>query len=393
MAGHSRIWRGLGAVFCAVTLLLADFAPVLAQERRTLFDMLFRNERRQPRANPSIIQMQQPRPRVRQPRSVTRTPAPAQPRAEVAAEPAVEKREDARKILVVGDFTAASLGTGLEASFADDPSVVVVNEGSGSSGLVRQDFFNWPVELQNQIETLKPALVVVMIGANDRQSMVIGEQRERFKTEAWLKEYERRVAELAGIVSTRSLPLLWVGLPAFQSTALTADAVTMNGIYRQNVEKLGGQFVDVWDGFVSEEGQFIITGSDINGQQVRLRSADGIGFTEAGKRKLAFYVEKLARRQLGDVTLESLTRLDSGDLPLLGSLPPEAEASVPTQPISLSDPQLDGGDVLLGSSAPTPNRAMSPRTLLLTKGEVPDAPVGRVDNYRLTPQPEPGAAQ
>lgn len=44
----------------------------------------------------------------------------------------------------------------------------------------------------------------------------------------------------------------------------------------------------MWDGFVDEGGKFVITGYDMNGQQARLREADGIGMTQAGKRKLAF---------------------------------------------------------------------------------------------------------
>ena len=51
---------------------------------------------------------------------------------------------------------------------------------------------------------------------------------------------------------------------------------------------------------VDEEGKFMVTGSDVNGQQVRLRSSDGVNMTEAGRRKLAFYVEKVARRHLSD---------------------------------------------------------------------------------------------
>ncbi|MGE6743699.1 hypothetical protein ACQKGC_25820 [Allorhizobium pseudoryzae] len=193
------------------------------------------------------------------------------------------------------------------------------------------------------------------------------------------------MAELAEIVTERKLPLLWVGLPAFQSSSLTADAVTLNGIYRPTIEKAGGEFIDIWDGFVNEDGQFIITGSDINGQQVRLRSPDGIGFTDAGKRKLAFYVEKVVKRHLGGLDPGALIRLDAGNLPLITSLPPEAAASVPSQPISLSDPQLDGGDSLLGGGLPPTTASDSPRNLLLTRGQLPDPPAGRIDNYRLTP--------
>lgn len=376
--------RGATVSLCVLLIVFGDAAPAFSQERRTLFNMMF-GERQPSRTDRSIIQMEQRRPRMRQPQTSPRAPRPAGPVASPAEAPPPEKLENARKVLVIGDFTAVSIGTGLEMAFAEDPSVVVVKEGSGSSGLVRQDFFDWPATLPGLLNEVKPAVVVLMIGANDRQSMSFGGKSEKFRTEAWLKEYERRVAELAEIVTGRKLPLLWVGLPAFQSSSLTADAVTLNGVYRQTVEKAGGEFIDIWDGFVNEEGQFIITGSDINGQQVRLRSPDGIGFTEAGKRKLAFYVEKVAKRHLGGLDPGDLIRLDAGNLPLITSLPPETAATVPSQPISLTDPQMDGGDSLLGSGPQPVTAPDSPRSLLLTRGKMPDPPAGRIDNYTQPP--------
>jgi hypothetical protein len=137
------------------------------------------------------------------------------------------------------------------------------------------------------------------MGANDRQQMPVAGEKEKFRSEAWTKEYEARVARLATLARDAGKPMLWVGMPAFQSSALTADMTTLNTIYRASVEKTGGEFVDIWDGFVDENGKFVISGSDINGQQVRLRGSDGINFTKAGKRKLAFYVEKEIRRLLG----------------------------------------------------------------------------------------------
>nr|WP_210105576.1 DUF459 domain-containing protein [Neorhizobium galegae] len=370
----------------ALPLGLPDAA---AQERRTLMDLFFGN-RRQVQER-SIINLNTQPQRRRQPARVTaprpeRAPVPMAGAADataVTAPPAVQKMENARKILVIGDFTAMGLGKGLTAAFADDPSVSILEQGSGSSGLVREDHLDWPKELERLIAAEKPKLVVVMIGANDRQTMQMAGGRERFRTDRWFGEYEARVTKLVTLATAQKLPVLWVGLPPFESPSLTADAVTLNSIYQKQVEAAGGEFVDIWDGFVSEGGQFIVSGSDINGQPVRLRAQDGIGFTDAGKRKLAFYVEKLARRHLGDLSVTDLIRLDAGDLPLLSSLPPQAETPVKTQPISLSDPSLDGGETLMGASRPLPAAADSPRDLLVTKGELKEAPIGRVDYYRM----------
>jgi hypothetical protein len=230
------------------------------------------------------------------------------------------------------------------------------------------------------IDELKPAMVVVMIGANDRQQMVTDTAKEKFRTDGWFTEYRRRVLSFGKEVTARKIPLLWVGLPAFQSDSMTADAVQMNQLYRNQVESIGGEFVDIWDGFVDENGTFIVTGSDVNGQQVRLRTSDGINLTQAGRRKLAFYVEKPARRLLGTQASPDLIRLDSSNLPGLG-LP--ANPVEHTVPISLSDPNLDGGAELLGARPPPVALTRSPRDLLVEQGEMTPAPPGRVDDYRL----------
>ncbi len=51
-------------------------------------------------------------------------------------------------------------------------------QSNGSSGFVRDDFFNWPEQIATMVETEKPAAIVVMLGSNDRQQMRIGDDRE-----------------------------------------------------------------------------------------------------------------------------------------------------------------------------------------------------------------------
>ncbi len=388
------------ALMAAITALPATITPVAAQERRyyledrryeqprrrTLMDMFFGDRRQRDR---SVIEMQPRRQRRAAPASTPRRPVRTAPAVApvIASEPPpapVQKLENARKVLVVGDFMAGRLAGGLEAAFAENPGVVVIDHAETASGLVRQDHYDWPQALPDMIANEKPALVVVMIGSNDRQQIDSSDAREKFRTERWFEIYKQRVKEFGQIVRDHDLPLLWVGLPAFQSASMTSDAVTLNTIYRSQAEEVGGEFVDIWDGFVDEDGKFIVTGSDVNGQQVRLRSADGINMTEAGRQKLAFYVEKVARRHLGDVPATDMVNLDGSNLPALPVLPGTPMAAVvSTQPIALSDPDLDGGTDLLGASAPAPASTRSPRDLLVTRGELPEAPAGRVDDYRI----------
>ncbi len=358
-----------------------------AQERRTILDMLFGFGRRRP---PPVYEdvpvydtrqrqpQQQQRPKTKKVKQKAK-PTPAEPPVVI-----VEKLPDAKKVLVVGDFVAASLGDGLQTAFETTPGIVIETRANGSSGLVRDDYFNWPESLPAYIGEVKPSVIIVSLGANERQQMSINGSKEKFRTDAWLAEYTKRVGAFAVLARKDNIPLLWVGMPPFQSSSMMADMVTFNGIFRTEAEKVGGNFIDIWDGFVDEGGKFVMTGSDINGQQVRLRGSDGINLTKAGKRKLAFYVEKDIRKLLGDAAASGQDVPGADGLKdLVVTAPLANEDIIQTQPISLDDPDLDGGAALLGGTASLSGNGKSPRDKLVEKGEVAAAPAGRVDDFRL----------
>ncbi|GEO86067.1 SGNH/GDSL hydrolase family protein [Ciceribacter naphthalenivorans] len=366
----------------AVCVLATEVEAQQSRQPRNLLELLFgRREQRYPEPPPPR-KIQTPRAVKKQTKSITSiTTAPSRPQPS-------PKIESAHKVLVVGDFVADGLASGLDEAFAASPGVVIDEHSNGSSGLVRTDYFDWQAQLPAMIAEVKPAVVIVEIGANDRQQMTTSSGKLNFRTDEWFQEYERRVTAFGKIVTDAKIPLLWVGLPAFRPQNMTADALTLNAIYRRAVERIGGEFIDVWDGFVDQDGRFIITGSDINGQQVRLRGSDGINLTAAGKRKLAFYAEKSARRLLGDMTSPDLVRLDGSNLPELLSLPPsEMQNVVKTQPMDLFDPELDGATELLGAT-PLPVATMpTPREQLVKNGSLPPPPAGRVDDLGV-PQPD-----
>jgi len=379
----------LTALLAAIVALgcLPTAAEAQERPRRNLFDMLFGT--REPDYTDQSVDQPPPRRKI-QPRKRP-TPPPRQPVAvQPETPPAAEKLPDAKTILVVGDFLASGLGTGLEDAFSASPGVVIQTRGNVASGLVRQDYYNWPQQLTGMMDQLKPAMVIVMLGANDRQQIIGDGLNEKYGTDPWFLAYEERVQQFAKLVTSRHIPLLWVGLPSFGSDQLTASAVKLNQLYQSQTTSVGGEFIDIWDGFTDQNGEFIVTGSDINGQQVRLRTADGVNLTAAGKRKVAFYVEKSARRLLGDQASPDITRLDTGNpLPAQqANLPPtEMEKITRIPPMSLSDPDLDGAAQLLGGTPAPASTTPSPRDLLVDKGQMAPAPAGRVDDYRL-----PGSA-
>ncbi len=343
--------KAAGVLLAAVALLLPGMVDATAQQRhRTIFDMLFGPRQVQQQYPDDYYRPEAPRPRrqpvrpKRPPKATLRTPRPALPATAGPQAEAVEKNPDARKILVIGDFIADGLADGLEATFAADPDVTVARSISGSSGFVRDDHYDWPAVIGKILDAEKPAVVVVMLGANDRQAITLKDDSLDLRSPEWTAEYEKRVARFLKAIDERHYPLIWIGEPPFRPKGMSQDMLAINALDRAAVEKAGGKFADVWDGFVDEDGNFTQTGFDINGQTARLRGNDGINITSAGKRKLAFYAEKPLRALLGGKP-ENAPPAAAGKPDL--SKPVDRVA-----PVSLRDLGRDESGVLLGGNAP-----------------------------------------
>lgn len=363
-------------ILTALALPVSTVQPVFAQESGNLFQRLFKQNKKENR-----VQRKKKRSTAK-----TRRKKSGKPRIVVA--PAPDKLENARVILVVGDFLAGGLSEGLETAFKDSPGVRVVRQSNGSSGIVRDDYYNWQVKLPEFLDSEKPSIVVFMIGANDRQDFRTIRPRLRRRSDEWRAEYEKRAVTLASIVTERNIPLVWVGMPSFGSPRMSSDMVAFNDIYRRAVTGVGGSYVDIWDGFVNEAGTFVTSGPDINGQPARLRAADGINVTRAGRRKIAFYAEKPLRKLLGDAVAPDVGELGPENLPQLRLDPLSSPAIERTAPIAFDDPALDGGEELLGAtveivSEPEANAA---RKLTVDGVALPARP-GRADDFNWKPEP------
>ena len=370
----------LAIVVLATGIAGTFHTPALAQEQPqnrgwSLRDLLF--PRRSERIEPPL-DIRKAKPKVKK-----KPRAPVEP-----AVPIVEKTPDSRVILVIGDFMASGLAEGLDTAFAANPAIRIVQRANGSSGFVRDDVYNWPEQVKSLIETEKPAAVVVMLGSNDRQQMRVNDVREQPRSENWTKEYERRTEALGEALASTKVPYLWVGMPAFKAPKMTSDMLAFNDIYHSAAEKNGGEFVDVWDGFVDENGAFVTTGPDINGQAVRLRSDDGINVSKAGKRKLAFYTEKPLAKILGLAAPGSVvTAAAPAGAPVEAPSLPAAPIVVDrTVPMLLNDPALDGGTELLGAAATPKANPQLPGEKLILEGKAPEASPGRADDFSWPPK-------
>jgi len=342
------------------------------------------------------------------------------------APPATPRKDATVKIVVMGDANADWLAYGLEDAFSEKPEIGIVRKHRTDSGLIRYDRrrdSEWPQVAREIIAAEKPKFVVMMIGNNDRQAIrekapppapanaqpiqpappvpapppdlerqpveqqhppMTPEQARQaaygpweFQSEKWERAYIKRIDATIAALKSAGVPVIWVGLASQRDTDASADSSYLNELYRSQAEKAGIVYVDIWDGFVDEDGQFSTQGPDHLGQTRRLRTSDGVYFTKFGARKLALYVEREIERSLSSQRVPvALPVLPEPEHPgrkgkAGGSVRPMAGPVVP-----LTGTNVGSEQVLLGGPDEGPGA-----TVELSGGEAVAAPSGRADDF------------
>lgn len=328
-------------------------------------------------------------------------------------QPAVPKPEPTVFVAVVGDSLAENLGSGLTDAFESNPDVLVQRRGRSSTGLVRDDFYDWRKAIRDLLASdAKVTHLVVMMGLNDRQTLkdAAGNPLEPF-TDAWREAYGARVGDVVALAAERNVPLLWVGMPPMQNARSSADMLALNEIVRTRLGRNArAVYVDIWEGFTDPQNRFTMSGPALTGETVRLRAGDGIHFTRAGARKVAHFVEIELKRLLdkaeptpviavpypadaspADPAAQqgSVDRLiDEAIRRGLEGLPPPPPIDIQPKPVAgpivpLNAPEAaTGGALVTGAAQRASGDAARLIEQILVDGKPPEPKPGRADDFR-----------
>jgi len=264
---------------------------------------------------------------------------------------------DRYRILVIGDSLGDDLWQGLYRAFQEDKNLEFINRSKATGGLVRSDSNSWESQVIDILKNDSFQIAVMMFGANDDQAIKTGKDWLKVGSEPWRQAYGERVEAIIKKLRAANIAVYWVGLPVMRSPDQSADAEMMNEVFREKAFINSAKYIDTWNGFTDESGRFSAYGPDMSGQVKRLRSDDGVHFTERGSLKLAHFVEKEMRRDL------SLAKLER-NIPLAGSEEEQAKMMgrevAPTkradadQPAESAAPAPDQSDTTAQSAdAPT----------------------------------------
>lgn len=337
------------------------------KKRKTLMDLLFGNDKQE--EEPVVVQ-----------KPVVRTPKAALPPVET--KPEIEKSPSATRLAVFGDSMAVDVGKALERYFAEDPNLVVITLGVGSSGLVRPDYFDWPKTISEQIAANSFDIAVFIIGINDRQQMTVGGQSYKSLTPEWQTEYSARVTSIVQQLRSAKKPTIWVGLPPMEAPKFGQAMIQVNEIQRLATFGGGAEFLDIYDKFANEDGKYTSRGPDLNGNPARMRKDDGIHFATAGADKLAFYLSQSLRtyyRGGGTVGIEVADPLAGTDAQMMVRPPYQGLGQMKLLEVagavmSLTHTSKRAAELVSADTASEDTQGFDMAQLI-------DAPVGRADAF------------
>ena len=191
-------------------------------------------------------------------------------------------------LLLTGDSLQESSGPQL-AAYANARRHVVAacTVPKYSTGLVRDDFFDWPAYARRLAADRDPEAVSFMIGGNDGQNMSVGGRVLQAGSAEWAAEYQRRAERVMRAFANEHRRVYWVGMPMARSDRLTGIYRVLNDAVRRAAASVPGvRCVDIW-AMYAPNGHYQDSFADESGTVRKMRSSDGIHLSVAGAGLLA----------------------------------------------------------------------------------------------------------
>jgi hypothetical protein len=192
------------------------------------------------------------------------------------------------RVVVVGDSLSQGLGPEIERWFDPDVSRVLAL-GRQSTGLARQDYFNWQAAMRKIELEFRPDLVFVLLGSNDNQSQVTPSGEEvPVGSAVWVETYRQRAATFLEEATSNGTHVVWVGIPVVREHQRWEFYRRVNAIYRETASADPfATYVDAWDLFQTRDGDYSAYLRNERGVLQEMRAPDGLHMTPTGYGYLA----------------------------------------------------------------------------------------------------------
>lgn len=333
------------------------------------------------------------------PASAQTSAVPTVTSSEAAQAESVAPERQLTQILVLGDAIGGGIGAGLQRvadAGADYQVSIRFNE---ESGLARPEVYDWAATLPKILASNPYDVIVVMIGANDRQPIRVGDTRHAFGSEGWIKAYAANIDTLLDRLASSGAKVIWVSQPPMKDGEYDDALKAISALQRERVEARGMSYLDIRGDLLKPDGGFAETAPDEAGNTVRIRGRDGITFFKAGNNLVGRTVlaaiagEREAAPALqagaGKTGRETVKPAALPQAPLFGQALVEGGSYTVSPEGVMANAMLLAAGALDAQSALKTLRSIVPEgsnaQRLFKLGDAAPAPRGRTDDFSVPP--------
>ena len=189
------------------------------------------------------------------------------------------------RVLLVGDSMMQGVAPHL-ARALQNVQVKALDVSKQSTGLTYPNYFDWPGRIRELIPKEKISILVIFMGANDTWDMVLGGKYEPFGSETWRRLYAERVAGILNFAHSQHVRVIWLGAPNMGKDNIQKGVPVLNQLYAGAMKDGTSRFLSTREilSDKADEYQRTITGK--SGEQIVVRSGDGVHFTRDGHKLL-----------------------------------------------------------------------------------------------------------
>lgn len=182
------------------------------------------------------------------------------------------------KVLMIGDSVMGDVEFSMIRLLKkSQPSWKVISGYKVSSGLTNQQYYDWPKVADKLVTQYKPDYVLVLMGTNDAQNMIINGKAAVFGKESWVQEYERRVRLIVDNLEENSPYWLWVQLPTVKNNSFNQRLEVIREAQNHGTENRILETKSI----LGENSQMV---------NMKLRASDGTHLNATGANLLAQHI-------------------------------------------------------------------------------------------------------
>jgi uncharacterized protein len=198
------------------------------------------------------------------------------------------------RVYIAGDSLAQGWGEVLHGQLSESDVYEVESRTKASTGLTRPDFFNWPDQLQDDVEDFNPQVVVVTFGGNDGQQLKDDDgDVYHWDDPEWSQIYAERTGAVMDYLSSGGRKLIWVGVPNAKDESLNHRMeIIRAAVMAEAAKRPQVSYIDSYDLFRGPAGGYADYVIDEDGVARPMRANDGYHMNFDGYQRWARQVKQ-----------------------------------------------------------------------------------------------------